>query len=67
MIAAPAEHGSVGTNGAVAGFYYAFTENLNLTLICGVPQCGQVMAPEIVHLHNKRVRRTMIRRSIHNI
>jgi hypothetical protein len=67
MIAAPADRRPAGTNGPEARFYYLFTENLNLTLICDVPQCGQVTAPVIVHLHNKRVRRTTIGRSIHNI
>jgi hypothetical protein len=67
MIAVPADRRPAGTNDPEARFYYEFTENLNLTLISGVQEHGQVMAPAIVHLHNKRVRRTTIGRSIHNI
>jgi predicted porin len=67
MVAAPATSSAAGTNNFEVGFYYAFTENLNLTLIYDVQQCGHVTASAIVHLHNKKVHRTTIRRSIHNI
>jgi hypothetical protein len=66
-MAAPGGPKLAEAKGPGARFFYVRTENLNLTLISDVPQYGQVTAPAIVHLHNKRVRRTTIRRPIHNI
>jgi hypothetical protein len=48
-------------------FYRVFTQVLNLPFICAVPQSKRPRDFGIVHLHNKWVHRTTIRRSIHNI
>jgi hypothetical protein len=48
-------------------FYRVFTQVLNSPFIRGVPQSNGPQDFRIVHLHNKWVHRTTIRRSIHNI
>jgi len=48
-------------------FYLLFTQDLNRPFIYGVPQSKRRPGFRIVHLHNKWVHRTTIRRSIHNI
>src|ERR1700730_3633858 len=53
-----------GTNGSEAGFYRRFTDILNQTLSCGVLQ---EEATALLAVPANRVRRTMIRRSIHKL